>query len=151
MKEKVIIKSELDNIKKLSLIICAIGVGVGIITVIIGFNNPFYAEKDITYNLTSALPYFLACSVLPFLVVAFIVYKVLSKNSITVTDKRVYGTAIFGKRVDLPLDSISAISSSMLNGIAIATSSGNIRFLGIKNRDQIYDEISKLLLKRQDK
>ena len=69
--------------------------------------------------------------------------------SITVTDKRVYGTAAFGKRVDLPFDSITSIGTSFFNGIAVATPSGKIKFRMIKNRDDIHKEISKLLIERQ--
>jgi len=69
----------------------------------------------------------------------------------TVTDKRVYGKTAFGKRVDLPIDSISAIGSRWPKGIAVATSSGKIAFLIIKNRDEIRDCISGLLIERQQR
>lgn len=73
------------------------------------------------------------------------------KVSITVTDKRVYGTAAWGKRVDLPLDKISAVATSFGHGIAVSTSSGAIRFKAIKNNTEVHSEISKLLLNRQEK
>ena len=75
----------------------------------------------------------------------------LSKVSIIVTDKRVYGTANWGKRVDLPLDSISAVAMGAFKGIAVATSSGKISFKGIKNNVEIFEAISALLIKRQNK
>ena len=84
------------------------------------------------------------------LVIASVVYILAySKITLTVTDKRVYGTAAWNKRVDLPLDMISAVSTSFLNGIAVATSSGRIDFKGITNNQQIHAEISKLLMERQ--
>lgn len=70
---------------------------------------------------------------------------------IVVTDKRVYGQASFGRQVDLPLDSISAIGKWFLKGIVVATSSGKIRFMLISNRDNIYKTISDLLIDRQNK
>lgn len=85
------------------------------------------------------------------LVVTALVYFWLANNSITVTDKRVYGKTAFGKRVDLPLDSVSAIGSSILKGIAVATSSGKISFLLIKNSDEIHKCVSELLIARQSK
>lgn len=71
------------------------------------------------------------------------------KVSITVTDKRVYGTAAWGKRVDLPLDKISAVATSFGKGIAVATSSGAIGFKGILNNAEVHQTISRLLMERQ--
>ena len=68
---------------------------------------------------------------------------------LTVTDKRVYGKATFGKRVDLPIDSISAVGTSALWGIDVGTSSGRIHFKLVKNKDKIHSELSKLLMERQ--
>lgn len=83
----------------------------------------------------------------------FIVFLILflagRKEHITVTDKRVYGNTSFGKRVDLPIDSISAIAMSAFKGLAVATASGKIKFMGIKNRNDIHSTISNLLIERQ--
>ena len=51
----------------------------------------------------------------------------------------------------MPIDSISAVGSCWPNGIAIATSSGRISFLMIKNRDEIHKCVSDLLIERQSK
>ena len=69
--------------------------------------------------------------------------------SLTITDKRVYGKTAFGKRVDLPLDSVSSVGTSALKGVAVGTSSGKIKFKLIKNQSEIHDVISKLLAERQ--
>lgn len=74
-----------------------------------------------------------------------------AKMKMVVTDKRIYGKAHFGKQVDLPLDSISAISKKWLKGISVATSSGRIGFILISNRDEMYKIISELLIERQEK
>lgn len=87
----------------------------------------------------------------PLMVIFLILYWYASKMEITVTDKRVYGKSGFGKRVDLPLDSISAVATGAFKGLAVASSSGKIKFMGIKNRDEIHEIISDLLLKRQSK
>ena len=75
------------------------------------------------------------------------------QKRITVTNKRVYGTAIFNRRIDLPLDSISAVAirGIILKGIAVATASGRIRFKGIKNRNEVHRVICRLLIERQDR
>ena len=77
--------------------------------------------------------------------------KLFNGSEITVTDKRVYGKAIFGRRVDLPLDMISSVAMAAFNGIGVATSSGRIKFLLCKNKDEVFNAISGLLLERQQK
>lgn len=82
-------------------------------------------------------------------VVGIIMILAYSKVSLTVTDKRVFGTAAWSKRVDLPFDMISAVATGFADGIAVSTSSGRIQFKCIKNNKEIHAEISKLLLERQ--
>lgn len=86
---------------------------------------------------------------LPFWCMCFVSY--ISRNAeLTVTDKRVYGIAEFGKRVDIPLDSISAVASSwFLSRIIIASSSGKIAFARIGDRELAHKTINKLLVERQ--
>ena len=84
------------------------------------------------------------------LVIAIILFVCMTSNSLTVTDKRIYGKTWFGKRVDLPVDSISAISSiGLLKGISVATSSGKLSFILIKNADEMYKELNNLIISRQ--
>lgn len=79
-----------------------------------------------------------------------IVYLLLRSYELTVTDKRVFGKVVLGKRVDLPLDSISATATlRILSGVTVSTSSGKISFLLIKNASDIYEIINDLLRNRQ--
>ena len=83
--------------------------------------------------------------------IGVLVFFLLKSMEIVVTDKRVHGRTYFGKRVDLPLDSVSSVGSAWLKGITVATSSGKISFLLIKNAREIHEEIRKLLIERQEK
>ncbi len=86
-------------------------------------------------------------------ILMFIAYLIVRKCSITVTNQRVYGRAIFGQQVDLPLDSISAIKSTafiLFRNIIVTTPSGKIKFYYIKNYQEVYEVISELLKKRQN-
>ena len=97
---------------------------------------------------------FVAYSLLLVVVVSFflLIFAIsIQKVELTVTNKRVYGATKFGKRVDLPLDSVSAVSMSSFKGIAVGTSSGRIIFKGIGNRDEIYEAINQLIIERQEK
>lgn len=134
----------------LFVIILAIG--------IIGLASAYYdftATPSYFYYETSLIEYafiwrpawgaLITCGILG----AIMSYFWLSKCSITITDKRAYGTAAFGKRVDLPVDMISAVSVNAFKGISITTASGRLTFYLIQNRDAIFDVVSNLLLERQ--
>lgn len=100
---------------------------------------------------TASVFFLLLAAVLAALAVVLLaIFFYVRKTELTVTDKRIYGKVAFGKQVDLPVDSISAVSTSALKGIAVATSSGKISFLGLTNRDEISKEISNLLIERQN-
>lgn len=80
-----------------------------------------------------------------------VLYVYAGMCSITVTDKRVYGKAAFGSRVDLPFDMISAVGTTAItHGIIVSTSSGSIKFMYIGNAIEIHTVISEILMDRQD-
>ena len=166
MEEKEIVKSERFNVKMVSLIIVIIGIVLFIAYVIrdvIHYTPEFnelaaknYDWFDYNSPLDMAIKQdggLIIAVLVPvvFIIIAFLVYRSYSKVELTVTDKRVYGLAKFGKRVDLPLDSISAVGTSAMKGIDVTTASGAIKFKFIKNRDEIHSAISKLLVDRQGK
>lgn len=72
------------------------------------------------------------------------------KMSITVSDKRVYGINAGGKTVDLPIDSISSVSSSKHKGVVVSSSSGKYKFFGLSNREEVHKAITDLLMERQN-
>ena len=78
-------------------------------------------------------------------------FLMMKKMQITITDKRVCGKTYFGRSVDLPMDSISAVGSSWFNGIAVSTSSGKVSFLFIENSKGIRELLCQLLIDRQGK
>ncbi len=85
--------------------------------------------------------------------VTLLVFWAMSFCEIVVTDKRIYGKVAFGKRVDLPMDSVSAVAVTSLvtQGVSVSTSSGRITFYYLSNRDDISSTIRELLIARQDK
>lgn len=79
-----------------------------------------------------------------------LIFLWLRSYELTVTDKRIYGKVAWGKRVDLPVDSVSATATiSLFKGVSVSTSSGRISFLVIKNADAIYKIMNNLLIERQ--
>lgn len=173
MKEKVLIQSERYNIKKmlrLSIILAIVVALVGYVWEFADSYALYHDWNDGSYSsiwveeYNSAFEFALdwtsiydmgviigLASAAVILVVGFVAYFWLSKIELIVSDKRVYGTAAFGKRVDLPLDSVSAIGTGWPKGIAVATSSGKISFLAIKNCGDIHKVLSNLLIERQNR
>ena len=188
MEDKIIIKSERYNVKK----IFKYGLILSIVAAICSFLFWFMPEmRDelIDYNATvkrieeyeegsagwwyNGLDYFddkewveehgptlwyarnVIGKFLVILIIVFacpaIIYSWLKSYELTITDKCAYGFTAFGRRVDLPVDSITAIGLSWLKSIAITTASGKISFKLIKNRDEMYETISKLIIERQSK
>lgn len=161
MDEKILIKGEIGHIKKIRNVIFTIGmvivaipgvVTTGLIIDLLNFKENFPTSYGAISHKEENATIFLAISIILLIIcllITGITYKYLSKISIVVTDKRVYGTAMFGKQVDLPLDSISALGRGMFSSIAVATSSGKIIFWGISNIYEVHETISELLQNRQ--
>ena len=142
MEEKIIVKSEQTNKNTLLIIGAVVSLVAGIIVEALFFGFDRVVSVWMGEIAIVAIGVFL---------IFLIFYFAIKKCELTITDKRAYGIAIFGKRVDLPVDSISAVGTSLFNGIAIATSSGRISFIGISNRNDIHKALSDLLINRQNK
>lgn len=135
MEEKVLIKSERYNITKgliIFLIICLL------VTVYLFFGQREKMASIILFGVS--------------LIICLLFYAWMRSYELTLTDKRVYGKAAFGQRVDLPVDSISATATiTIFKGISVSSSSGRISFLAIKNSNKIYETLNQLLIERQSK
>ena len=148
MEEKIYVVSE-SNFKKEFGNVLWVGIGLVVIYLII----MRIIAGDYIYEMGDEFIFFFG--VIP--VIAFGIYYCIfkfifwsfSKMSIIITDKRVYGTSSFGRRVDLPLDSITAVSTSWFSGITVSTASGVIKFYCIKNSSVVYESINVLLINRQ--
>lgn len=110
-----------------------------------------YYTSDFVANIGLYLLYCVACCIplALFAFIAWIIKRYLNSFEMTVTDKRIYGKIKWGKRVDLPIDSVSAVGIGAFKSIAISTASGRISFSAIKNRNEIHEIVSQLLVDRQ--
>ncbi len=232
MEEKILIKSEKYNVKKLFKILSSVGLAITLVMVIVGFVNSMTEEIQVynehrhqmypcvsnsykdeiwdrcyeyldeqgleygygamsisefaneyvfnngenTHMLTKDCPKYypnafsyamvewwedftevdgwLVCliPVVALTIIGALIYLWLNSYKLTVSDKRVSGEVLFGKKVDLPIDSVSATSViSLFKGVGVSTSSGKLSFLAIKNANEIYKVINNLLVERQKK
>ena len=152
MDEKIIIKGELKDSKLFCILLPVIGL---ILTVIYDYSvsTGRRSGTDFSYGFGfgNGANYALYPMIIVLAIIGFVIYSRWSKVSLTVTDKRVYGNNSVGKRVDLPLDSITAVGTSIFSGLAVTTASGAIKFVMLKNRDEVHKAISDLLINRQGK
>lgn len=147
MDEKVIAHGTLKDSK----LFCMLLPIIGLIVIILYDFSVSHGNLSYGFGFGNGANYVLYPLIIVLVIVAFVIYKRWSKVQITVTDRRVYGFDAMGKRVDLPLDSITAVGTSIFSGLAVTTASGAIKFAMLKNRDELHEEISKLLVERQNK
>ena len=115
--------------KTIILGITIVAVFLGVIFLVI--NNSLYDSSDNTYISYNGYRHRRDFWEFPYVYIGFSFWVVaicflftffmMKKMQITITDKRVCGTTYFGRNVDLPMDSISAVGSSWFNGIAVST------------------------------
>lgn len=171
MEEKTIINGKLKNVSRTSLIIFLV---LGIIPLVVLFIIRYkWAEADVArWNLSwdwviaeygkNTTPLKVAfiqtirepinfLVVVPGIIISILFYASFHKTELAVTNRRVYGISSWGKRVDLPLDSISAVGTGWMKSISVTSSSGAIKFGMIENRDDVHKAISDLLIERQEK
>ena len=134
MDKKVIIKSEQYNFKSYWIAVLVIA-GLFLFLAIPNLYLEYFLPNPFDWFVEDGLSNIFFDIMLLTLIVGTICYFWLRKMNLVVSDKRVYGQAAFGQQVDLPLDSITAIGKGIIKGI--------------KNRDDIYDVVSKLLMERQ--
>ena len=84
-----------------------------------------------------------------FLLLAGFFFWQMSRGKLIVTNTRVTGKASFGKQVDLPIGKISAVALGAFRQLSIGTSSGNIRFWFIENRNEVHTALSDIIAKAQ--
>lgn len=162
MEEKIIIQSEYD--KKALKIISVLRILLLIIALFSFFSAFLDWDQDcyvwsllVKGGSTMSKPkitdygsFWLSVLSVVLIVVVIIIKKMAKKCSLNVTSSRIWGCTAFGKQVDLPVDSVSAIGKGAFSSIAISTSSGSIKFLAIKNQNEIYNVLNQLLINRQN-
>lgn len=156
MKEQVLIKSERSNVKT-GTIITAITLSILFVAIFImrviqitNWNNNPYMNWNISY-IDDPYILFGIIGTLAIWIIAVIFINAFSKTELYVTNSRVYGMTIFNKRIDLPIDAITAVGTGIFNTISISTASGVIKFSYLKNRDNIHQCINDLVISRQRK
>ena len=84
------------------------------------------------------------------MLIALIIWLILSRCEMVVTNYRICGRAMFGRRVDLPLDSVTATGTiRWLRRVSVSTSSGWISFGFIRNSNEVFSIITQTVIARQ--
>ncbi len=146
MNEKILVKGEFSKLNPFALIcfvIAAITLIVCFVVASIFGDSPAWAFEGVRFGYYWFFIGFLAFIILGLMFMAM-------KFELTVTDGRVIGKTLFGKRVDLPISQISVAGTGAFDRISIATSSGFINFYSVSNQNEVFSTISELLMKRQE-
>lgn len=171
--ENELIKGKFFKVKRICTICAIVVVIIGLIAYTVYIHEPYSNHSYLKEQFGSFMGTWFAClfgfsefgnpfsgyvfaerTVVPALIVAAVILVIrwwFGSMEIVVTDKRVYGRAAFGIRVDLPIDSISAVAISFMHGITVTASSREISFKFIENNDEVHKIISTLLSERKDK
>ena len=83
----------------------------------------------------------------PLIIIILYQKKSLTNMEIHVTNKRIFGKTNFGNPINVPLDSISAVSMISMSGVCLLGTFGEINFKCLSDNEAIYKVISDLLLK----
>lgn len=159
MNEKTLVQGQMKNILPTCLTIALLGPLLLVLWVIRSAKrycapDPWHDELPFSEGLDYALhgdgvTLILMAVAFITILIGLILFLKWRKISLTVTDKRVYGNNSSGKRVDLPLDSISAVAKYKKSAISVTTASGAIKFTFLKNADEVHATVSSLLIQRQ--
>ena len=146
MNEKILIEGKFSKINPISLICFAIAglsfIACFIFATIYG-GSPLWAFEGMHYGY-----YWFFIGIILFLTLGALAS--LMKFELIVTDAKVIGKTLLGKRVDLPISQISVAGMGILKRVSIATSSGSINFYCVTNQNEVFSTISELILKRQE-
>lgn len=151
MEEKIICRGIRHNPRNFYISVASLA-GLLVLTPIImaiSWASPSFTVIDAFFDNQLSIPFVTAALVL--IAFLYVFDKLISQNEIIVTNKRIYGKAAFGRRVDLPLDAISAVGTGFFKSIIITTSSGKIKFSMMDNCNGLHHVISNLLIERQSK
>ena len=146
MNDKILVKGKFSNLNPFALLCFAIAgiafVACFIVATIFG-GSPSWAFEGMEYGY-----YWFFIGIFIFVVLGLMFLAM--KFELIVTDGKVVGKTLFGKRVDLPISQISVAGTGIFNRVSIATSSGSINFYGVTNQNKVFSTISELLMKRQE-
>lgn len=144
MEEKILVSGKVKNPNPLIAVPIVLFIATMIYILNTTTTHVYLSVK--TYYLDDAGDYiFIALTV-----IAVALYIFCLNCEITISDKRIYGTAMFMKKVDVPIESIAFVNlTGFLNCISVATGSGTIKFYALANANEIYVVGNDLLKNRK--
>lgn len=141
MEEKILIVGK-PSAKIIPIILIVCGIILLIFSIVGQFSNDIDVD-EYAYSMMFVWP--------ELLILGIFIYFMCKSSTITITNKRAYGKTLFGSRVDIPVDSISAVGMvGIVHGITVSSSSGTISFPYISNYKEIHSTLSEIIINRQE-
>jgi len=110
-----------------------------------------YLECDVCENLESEMRKEVLLAEVSAILIVLIPWLLFRKYELTVTNERIYGKASFGRFVEIPIESVTGVTSSeFLKLVTVSAYGGKTRFWCISNSNAIYIAISDLLMERRN-
>ncbi len=109
-----------------------------------GYDFPYEIDTYFEYYFEDLYGIFHIIGVLLYALALFM-YLQGRKNSITVTDRRIFGIASFGKKVVIPIKSITKAEFTRFGTIIVYTESHSYKFRNIRNKDNVIETINSLI------
>lgn len=139
MNEKEVIRGNAEKVKLVPAVLICLGLFLGVFVSYL-ITVPYSEDYMLPVTIGGG-------SIL--IIVGIVMWLYVKNCEIVVTNKRIYGKAAFGNRVDIPLDSVTAVGIiGWLKGISVSSSSGFIKFLYISNYNEIHKKISDIIMSR---
>ena len=149
MEETIIAKAEFSKTNAFTVIAIVLFALAGFAAIgVFGILLLIYGTKNIEYLIGPSFgsAFFLAFFGFITLMSARGIYKI---SELTITDSKIIGTDAFNRKVELPINQISAIAIGASKTITFLTSSGRISFSWVENLQEIHDCVSKLIQDQQ--
>lgn len=162
MSEQILIKSQSNiSLKKcLTQLLPLIGIVI-VVTILLACEYPIGSYTEIGWYI--ALEYWdfmgiaffiiflIGCFSLLGIIIMSVIFFLYRECELQITDKNIKGKTILGNEIILPLYMVSSYSTrKCFSVISVSTSSGNTKFLLIKNYKEIGAVLSKLINERQE-
>ena len=137
MEERIVLKANIKDMRKICMQIICAGFIIPAVYLIVGI-----IRGNISADMVISIVWM---SFLPFVVVALWLFSGISKQELVITNIRLIGSIMLGRRIDIPLENVERAEKCLFCGVSVITVSGKVNFYVIENRNQIIKTINKSL------
>ena len=129
MEERIVLKANKKDMRKICMQIICAGLVIPAVYLIVGI-----IRGNVNADMVISVVWM---SFLPFVVVALWLFAGISKQELAITNIRLTGSIMLGRRIDIPLENVERAEKCLFCGVSVTTASGKVNFYMIENRKEI--------------